>query len=343
MENTTTVEISPKTIAFTIFLLVALVFAWQIRGILIALGISVILMSGFAPLVDRFEKVGLPKALAVGLTYLIAIGGLGALLFFILPPLIEQTRIFVADLPVYIQRITNYLDGLGLPVVTSDHLFQLASERVNDALANALALLLNAFNGILVFVSIAVFSFYLLLERDKIKESIFLFFPNMPKVETLRIAHQIEKQLGAWVRGQLILMFLVGLAVWVGLSLLRVEFALPLAVIAGLLETVAVIGPILAVVPALIIVLATGSSPLVLLGVVALYTLIQQFENYFIVPEVMKEVVGLSPLVTIISILVGGSLFGALGAAIAVPTAAALQVVVIHFRDARRHSLNPKS
>lgn len=336
MQKTTTVEIAPRTIVFTIAFLVTVVVAWKIRTILIALGISVILMSGFSPLVDWLVRRGVNQAVAVGVTYLLAIGGLGLVLFSIIPPMIEQTKIFVGELPNYVTRFSAYLNSLGLPAISSDNLTQILSSRINDALNNLLSFILNAFTGVFTFVSIAVFSFYLLVERDKIKKNIFLFLPDVPKGETLLIAHNIEKQLGAWFRGQVILMFLVGLATWVGLTFLHVPFALPLAVIAGLLETIAVIGPIVSAIPAIVIVLAAGSPLVVLLGVVALYVLIQQFENYFVVPQVMKEVVGLSPLVTIISLLVGGSLFGVVGAIIAVPSAAALQVVAIYLRDYRQ-------
>ncbi|OGY29332.1 MAG: hypothetical protein A3F35_02280 [Candidatus Woykebacteria bacterium RIFCSPHIGHO2_12_FULL_45_10] len=331
--NKITVEISPKTIIFTIGLIIGLIVAWKIRIILIALGISVILMSGFAPLVDWLVKNKVNKTLAVAVTYLLAIGALGLLLFAIIPPLIEQTRLFVIHTPILLGQLSDYLAVFGISSISTESVTQILSGRINDILGNTLGLILGVFTGFLTFVSIAVFSFYLLLEREKIKENLFIFFPHLPKAETIRLAHGIESKLGAWVRGEIILMSLVGFATWVGLSLLRIEFALPLAVIAGLLEAIAVIGPILAAVPAIIVVLASGSGLLVVLGVVALYILIQQVENYFLVPQIMKETVGLSPLVTILALLIGGSLFGIVGAAISVPTAAALQVVIFHLRD----------
>lgn len=335
MQKTLTVEVSPKTIFTALAIVVGLLIAWKIRTILIALGISVILMSGFAPLVDWLVRQKVNQAVAVGITYLISIGIFALLLFAIVPPLIDQIRLFVVDLPLYVRSFSDYLNNLGLPIITSENMTQILSSRLNDALGNIVNLLSGAVSGFLTFVSIAVFSFYLLLERERIKKNIFVFLPWIPKEETLEIAHSIERQLGAWLRGQLVLMFLVGFTTWVGLTLLRVEFALPLAVIAGLLETIAVIGPIIAAIPALIIVLASGASIYVIIGVTALYILIQQIENYFIVPQVMKGVVGLSPLVTIISILIGGSLFGTIGAAIAVPAAAALQVIAVHLQDHR--------
>ncbi len=326
-----TIEISPKTIIFTIALLLGLFVAWHIRMILISLFISVILMSGFAPMVDWFEKQKIGKNLAVLFTYLIAIGGLGLLLFAIVPPLIEQTRLFVDKLPFFVGQATDYLGTGKVPGYSPEELASILSSRVNDILGNLLGLILNVFTGFLTFLGVAVFSFYLLLDREKIKKNLVYLFPNLPKSETLTVINSIERKLGSWVRGQIILMFIIFLMTWVGLSLLRVEFALPLALIAGLLEGVAIIGPILAGIIAFVIVVAQGNSLLVILGTAALYVLIQQVENYVIVPKVMREVVGLSPMVTILALLIGGTLFGVIGAAIAVPTAATIQVILLHF------------
>ena len=179
--NKITVEISPKTIIFTIGLIIGLIVAWKIRIILIALGISVILMSGFAPLVDWLVKNKVNKTLAVAVTYLLAIGALGLLLFAIIPPLIEQTRLFVIHTPILLGQLSDYLAVFGISSISTESVTQILSGRINDILGNTLGLILGVFTGFLTFVSIAVFSFYLLLEREKIKENLFIFFPTFPR------------------------------------------------------------------------------------------------------------------------------------------------------------------
>ena len=129
-------------------------------------------------------------------------------------------------------------------------------------------------------------------------------------------------------------MVIIGVATWIGLTLLRIEFALPLAVLAGLLEIIAIIGPIVAAVPAIIIALVQFGSPVPALGVAALYILIQQLENNLIVPKLMEKAVGVHPLVIILALLIGGSLFGIIGAALAVPIAATTQVLI---EDIHKH------
>jgi len=129
--------------------------------------------------------------------------------------------------------------------------------------------------------------------------------------------NKIEYRLGGWIRGQVLLCTMIGIACYVGLRLLGIEYALPLALIAAVLEIVPVIGPIISAIPAVIIAYVT--SPSLAIAVIALYTLIQQLEYHLIVPSVMKTAVGLKPIVTIIALMVGGKLLGIAGAVLAIP------------------------
>ncbi len=335
MNKNLTIEISPKTIFTTLAILVFLLVAWRLQGIIFALIISIILTSGFSPLVDWFEKRGINKVVAVVFTYVLAIGALGLILFIILPPLILQTREFFQNLPFYITTISEGLNNSAISAINSEDIAKILSGRIEAVLNEALGLILNVFTGFLTFITVAVFSFYLLLEKDKIKRNIFVFFPYLPKERVTSLVHKIDEKLGAWLRGEFVLMIIVGITTWIGLSLLRVDFALPLAVLAGLLEIVAIIGPIFAAITAIVIALVQYGSPIPALGVAALYILIQQLENNLIVPKVMQKAVGVHPLATILALLVGGSLFGIIGAALAVPIAATVQVVL---EDIHSHS-----
>jgi predicted PurR-regulated permease PerM len=148
------------------------------------------------------------------------------------------------------------------------------------------------------------------------------------------MAHKIEMKLGAWVRGEIILMLIVGLTTYIGLTILGVEYALPLAVIAGVLELVPTIGPIISSIPAILIALVQG--PVLAIAVLAMYILIQQAENNFLVPKVMEKAVGVLPLITIASLLIGGTLFGVIGAVIAVPAVVILHVLFEEYVESRK-------
>jgi len=326
------IEISPKTIFITIAIIFGLFVAWQIKGILLSLVIAYILMSGFAPLVDWFEKEGVNKTVAVLATFILIISVLGLLIFAVIPPLIVQTRELILSLPQYIDNLDRFVQTKnGLPNITIDDITQFLTQRIDKALTNVLSVILNVFTGFLTFITVAVFSFYLLLERDKIKQNLFIFFPHLSKERVYRLGHKIEEKLGAWVRGQVTLMLLVGAATWLGLTILGIKYALPLAVVAGILEIVPIIGPIISAVPAIII--AFVQNPVLVIAVIILYVVVQQVENYLLVPKVMERAVGLSPLIIIFALLVGGSLLGIIGALLAVPVTAIIQVILEDFHD----------
>lgn len=334
--HTTKVEISFKSIINIVAVLLFLFVSWQISGIIVALVISVILMSGFAPLVDYLnQRTKLPKGLSIIITYVVVIAFISLLVYAVIPPLVSQTKGFLDDLPFFVSKA---LEVLG--VSSRDEAFAYSQNIINTFGAsisgffgNVVKFTLNVFSGILAFITVAVFTFYLLLERDKIKENLFYFFPHLPRERVTQLSHKVEVKLGAWVRGQLILSIIIGLLTYIVLSLLGIEFALPLAVIAGVLELVPIIGPIISALPAIVVALV--QSPSLVLVVIISYIIIQQLENNLIVPKVMERAVGLSPLIVILSLMIGGSLMGVLGALIAVPIAAAAQVIIQDFQDHR--------
>ena len=131
----------------------------------------------------------------------------------------------------------------------------------------------------------------------------------------------------------MILVLIIGVMTYVGLSLLRVNYALPLAVIAGILEIIPMIGPLISAVPAVLV--GFAASPILGLGVVALFVLVQQFENTIVVPRVMKKAIGLDPILTMLTILVGGRLFGVMGALLSVPVTLVVIIVLKHFYYSR--------
>lgn len=342
MKQTTTIEISLKSVLLVIAMLLLLVIAWKVRGVLVAFFVAYVLMSGFAPLVDRLSKAGVHKTLAVVLTYVLAIGFLAVLLFSVIPPLIEQIREFITNLPTYVNWLldnlnrwlaTNFNSG-SVPGVTSENIANVLSSKLDTALANILNVAKNALSVFVSFITIAVFTFYLLLERDRLKKNLFRVFPHLPKEKIPALAHKIEEKLGAWVRGEIVLMLVVGVATYIGLTILRVDFALPLAVIAGFLEIIPMFGPTIAAIPAVVI--AFVQSPIQAIAVIALYILVQQLENNFLVPKIMERAVGISPLVTIFALSIGGTIFGIIGAAMAVPAAAIVQVVVEDYLEDHR-------
>jgi len=307
------IVISTRTIFITLMIALSVWFLVQIKAIVLVLFISLILAMGLAPLVERWAKKGLGRGLAVALTMLI--GG-GSVLFILgvgLSPMVEQTRIFFQRFPDFVNNLSVVL-GLG-PYV--DRFNEAIFHRFTDASAGVVKATWGAFSSALTMVTVFVLTAYLLLDFDNLRERFVKLFTKGTQKKVAEIVDEVETKIGSWLRGQLVLCVVVGVLSFVGLSLLRVDYALPLALIAGLLEIVPIIGPVISAIPAAVVGLVT--SPVMGLGVIALYILIQQLENNFIVPKVMQKAVGLNPLVTLVAILVGGRLFGLGGVLLAVP------------------------
>lgn len=309
------IDISHRTIIFIAVFILGIWLVYIIRDLLLILFISLILMSALSPLVKFFTKFKLPKALGIALTYIIIVGIISGLLAIILPPLVEESSRLVTTLPPLLDQLLNRV-AIDKSVLQS---------QLTSLSQNVFSITLSIFDNFLTIIFLLVITFYLLLEREALEERLAsLFIGRQARVKNLIV--QIEEKLGGWLRGQLFLSLIIGVLSYVGLLALGVPYALPLAVVAGILEVVPVIGPIISSIPSILIGLTI--SPVLALGIGALYIVIQQFENHLIVPQVMKRAVGLNPLVVILAIAVGSRLLGFAGALLAVPIAVVIQIIV---------------
>lgn len=312
------IEISHRTVVFTVFFLLGLLFLYQIRQIILALFVSLILMSSLNPAVDRLQKWRVPRWLAILFLYILIFGGLGVMLAAVIPVLIDQTAAFINGLPSYIRQ----LGGFGFdPNLIAGQISQLGLIS-----ANILKITVSFFSNIVSLFALAVITFYLLLERKNLDRYLSVLFGEGSEKKANDFVNKVEKKLGGWVRGEAALMTIIGLMTYAGLKLLGIEFALPLALLAGILEIVPNIGPTIAAIPAVLIGFAI--SPLMGMAVAALYFLVQQIENSLIVPKVMQKAVGVNPLVTILALATGFKLAGIVGAILAVPVVLVIQVTV---------------
>lgn len=312
------IEISHRTIVFTVFFLLLLWVLFQIRQIILALFVSIILMSALNPAVDRLERLRIPRALGILLVYVFILGAIGVVLTGVIPPLVDQTAALVSQRP-------DFLDKVGLAAIDQSIITSQISQ-LGSIPANLFKLSMAIFGNFLAILLMAIITFYLLLERKKLDRYLLILFGKKDEGRAEKLIDKIEERLGGWIRAQIVLMFFIGTVSYVGLRLLGVEFALPLAILAGILEIVPSIGPIISSIPAILAGLTV--SPLLALAVAALYFLIQQFENVVMVPKIMEKVVGVNPLVTILSLTVGFKLAGIAGAVLAVPVVLVAQVIM---------------
>lgn len=317
------IDISHKTIVFIAAFILGIWLIFLIRDLLLLLFVAVILMSALTPTIRLLTKFKVPKVLAIALIYIIMIAAVSSLLAIVLPPLLEESRRLILTLPPHLNQLFE--------IASIDE--SILQSQLSDLSKNAFSITLSIFDNILTIIFLLVLTFYLLSERENLESKIAsLFIGREERVKGLMV--QIEEKLGSWFRGQLFLSLVIGILTYIGLFILGIPYALPLAVIAGVLEVVPVIGPIISAIPSVLIALTI--SPLLSVGVAAMYFVIQQLENNLIVPQVMRRAVGLNPLVVILAIAVGSRLLGFVGALLAVPIAVVLQIIVTEIIEEKK-------
>ncbi len=293
----------------------------EISGVVVAGFIAYILMAAIAPLVNALHARKIPKVIAAALSYIFIAAVLVLLIFPLVPFFSKQISQLFKGLPIYIHNAAELAGFTFKP----GELQAMFSSEATSLGKNALEVTTRIFGGFFTLLTIIVLSFYLLMDQEGVQKSIASLFAPSARQKALKTINKVEDKLGAWLRGQIILSVFIGVITWISLSLIGLEFALPLALLAGMLEIVPTIGPIISAVPALIVALSISPTMALLVGII--YILIQLAESHFLVPRVMHRSVGLHPIVVILGIIIGGRLLGVVGALLAVPFIALIVVV----------------
>ena len=312
------IEVSHKTIIFTVLFILSLWLLYIIREVILQFFVALLIMTILNPLVTRLSKYRIPRGLSILLVYFFLIGLISFTFATIIPPLIEQTTLFINNFP----KIT---DKLGFSSSLSEQLVEQVIIQVGTLPAKIGKLTVSIFSNILSVVAVLVFAFYLLSERGGLDKQMGIFLDESKHKELGRILDLLEGKLGSWAIGQMSLMFVVGLFSYVGLSLLGIPFSLPLAILAGLLEIIPYLGPIVAAIPAVII--GFGISPFLGFAAIALAFLVQQLENYVFVPKIMQKSTGVNPIVTLLALSIGFKLAGIVGLLISIPVFITLTIL----------------
>lgn len=316
------VEISYKTIIFAFAIFIGFWLLVQLKEIIYLLFLSMILLSALLKPVEWLQSKGIPRALAVALAYLIFIGLISFTLGILVPPLISETQGFSKRLPQIVSTVDDYLL---LHNISADRIASILESQINQITGNIFAITSAIFSSIFLLITLFVFTFYLLLQWDSFIKLLTSPFSGKQEKKITNVIDKVENGLGNWVRGQLTLSVAIGVASFLGLRILGVPYALPLALIAGILEIIPIVGPILSAIPSILI--AITVTPILGLAVAALFFVIQQIENHIFVPMVMSRVVGVQPPVVILALLIGAKLAGIGGAFLAVPIVVITKII----------------
>jgi predicted PurR-regulated permease PerM len=333
-ERSTNVNVTTMTFVKVVFIVLGLWFLWYIRDIVAIFLVALLLTGLITPLASWFAKHRIPRGLAVLLLYLVLGIVVIAVFTVLVPVVVDQSK----------ELFTTFSSSLGgtgpvgnfFQTNIQPHLsaaFSSMQETLSQSVSSVFSTVKGVMGSVAALFIVLVLTFYMVVEEKKARS----YFRNLAPAEYQpyieHLLQKIQEKIGAWLQGQILLGLIVGCLVFFGLSLLQVKYALLLAIMAGLLEVIPYVGPIVSVIPAAII--AFAQAPVLGIFVLALYIVIQQLENHILVPKIMQKVTGLNPIISIAALLIGMKVGGLAGAILAIPLAT-LCVVVLEdlFHDA---------
>lgn len=316
---------------------------YLLQSVVFLLFVGVVIATALNPLIELLERLGIGRASAVAIVYAVLVILLVIVVAAGLPLVVDQLSAMIGEAPKYYETVRDAL--LRLP---SDLLRRLAGrlpetvfspaatggeapiavsplETVTQALSYGQPVL----HGLLALVAALLFAFYWSLQEERSVRAVLLLVPAPKRDDARNLFESMQSKVGAYLRGQGLLCLVVGGLNFTAFLIIGLPYAVTLGIVAGLCEAIPMFGPVLGAIPAAIVAFSVDPSKVIWVGVAAL--LIQQAENYLLVPRVMDRSVGVNPVVTLLAIAGFGSVFGFAGAILAIPLAAIVQVLLERF------------
>lgn len=330
--------IDPRQIAAATAVVIGMVataaLAYLLLDILLLLFIGIVVAAALQPWHVMLCRWGVPKGLAVLLIYTFLLIGLVLIVLVVGPVLMEQFSRFTAEVPGTYANVRSYLQHsatapfhlIGQQLPPLERLTQTLTEVAPQLYQGAFSVTASIVRLPIYFVTVLAIAFYWTMEVPRFERLLLSLLAVERRPRALNVWHEIESKLGGFMRGQGLAMLAIGAASGLGYALIGLPNVLALAVLAGLLEAVPMIGPVLAVVPAVFVALSLG--PHTVIFVIGLAVLLQLIENNVLIPRIMHHAVGVSALVGLLAVLAFGTLYGILGVLIAIPMTAVIQVLL---------------
>ncbi len=344
-----TVDISLNTVLLVLGILLGAYLGVKLLHVISLVFFAFILSSAALPFVRWFSSKGLNKGISVALTYLLWLAVMVVLMMLVFVPFVSESQKFIKDLPEISKNLTESLNGFNIGEINVDgevmrkwvtdstnNLTKSLTEISGQGVQSAITTLASIAGGVFSLILIVLMSVYIIFDHDNFVDLLLLRIVDEKKRKRVRqLVYDVESKLGNWLLGQATLSLIIGVIVWAFLSILGLPFAVPLAVIAGLLEAIPNLGPVISAVPAVIIAFIVGGPGLALIVIIG-YIVIQQLENVIIVPRIMSNAVGLRPVLVIIAVTSGFTLAGPIAALLAVPIAVLLQIAYEFYIDLQK-------
>jgi predicted PurR-regulated permease PerM len=353
-ERNFSVTISSSTVIKSIVILVLAFLLYKMLDLVLVVLTAVVIASAVEPITKWSARYKIKRIFSVLATYVVIILVFAGLLYFFIPPVLDEAANLLSDAPKYLDTLTLWnplndtqvsdtgkvvsgisqglnggkgilegiSDGTLKPSALSDLVgqFRALTSNTSDGLIRIAS---SIFGGALSFILMIVLSFYLAVQENGVEKFLRIITPIKNETYIIDLWKRSQRKIGYWMQGQLLLGVLVGVLVYLGLMIFGIKNALILAVFAGALEIIPIFGPIVAAVPAILFGYIDGGLTMGLL-ILGLFVIIQQFENHLIYPLVVKKIVGISPIIVILSLIIGAKLAGFLGIILSVPITSAI-------------------
>lgn len=347
-------HMTPKQVMInTAAVLFVVGLAWlaiQVRSIILLLILGILFAAAIEPLVFRLRRRGLTRGQSILVVYVSLIGSLGLTGYLIVPPLITQGSALIDQIPDILMQLrdsartseNDFINTSGVRTLNRA-LAAYNSLRANPNIegGTALSFATTVIGVVFTIVSTMIVAFYWMTEKAIIKRLVLGLFPLDKRDRAHTIWDNIESRIGGWTRGQLTLCLVIGVLSAIAYFLIGLDFWLALGIFAGMTEIIPFIGPFLGGGAAFVVALTDSWQTALIVLVFVL--LLQQLEGAFLVPRVMRNAVGMTPLTVVLAVLVGGAVAGPLGSILAIPVGAAVQVLIqdmLHNREDDPDSLS---
>lgn len=336
--------VKDKKLNFIINITIGLVILFyalsKLKWLFIYFSIALMLAYFFDPFYKYLINKKVPKVLAVIVIIGIIIALLVLTIFFLIPSVINQLNILYKEIPNFIDKFQNLILSLepqlskfinpeDVEILLKENLSELQKDILN--LSRTIIIYLSNIISSITFgiVIVPFILFYMLRDMNIFKENLYIFVSKDKKKEFKEILEEIDRIVSGFIRSRIIVCFIVGTLIGIGLYLLNLKFALIIGITSGIFNFIPYLGPIVGVVLALTF--ALGSSWWVLLMIVILFVIVNQIEAILLNPNILGRELGLHPLTVILFILICGQLLGVLGVLVAVPLAAILKVLALRY------------
>ena len=304
------------------------------------------------PIVDRLEKFKISRTLSVVVVFFVAFLFILPIFFFLVPLIESQIKLLIAKMPSYIDWTMVNLEpklkdtfGISIPALEVEQLKATFADQFSNAGGFFKSLIRTVSHSGMVVAGwaaniflIPVIAFYLLRDWDNLVDYIHDLLPRSVEPTVSRLAKESDNVLGAFLRGQMLVMLALGTIYAIGLKLVGLEFSLLIGMLAGLLSFIPYMGLVVGIVVAGVAIMLQTHDPMNLMWVALVFIIAQLIEGTLLTPLLVGDRIGLHPVAVIFAVLAGGQLFGFFGILLALPVFAVLAVIMRHFHKTYKDS-----